>query len=417
MRFSNYFSKIKKDIPKDETSKNAQLLSMAGYVHKEMAGVYSLLPLGLIVSEHLKSVVRKHMNLLGASELHMSALQNPEIWKATNRWDDSIVDNWFKTKLKNDTELGLGFTHEEAITSMLKQHVQSYADLPVYVYQFQHKFRNELRAKSGLMRGREFEMKDLYSFCKTEADQKAFFEKAKEAYLKIYKEIGLGEHVYTTYASGGVFSKFSIEFQAISDAGEDIIYVDEAKKVAINKEIYSKEMCEELGLGFEKLIEKKSVEVGNIFNLGTKYADLLELMYTDEKNTKQSIWMGSYGIGIGRLMGTIAEIYSDDAGLVWPKEIAPYQVVVVGLQDDSEVKDEAEKLYTSLLKGGTSVLLYDTKGQVGEKLSAIDMLGIPTQIIVSKRGLLEGKFEIKDRKTKKVTYKTFFDIVEGDLRD
>ena len=416
MKFSSYFSKIKKEAPKDEVSKNAELLIKAGYIHKEMAGVYSLLPLGLIVSEHIKSIIRKHMNLLGAHELHMSALQNPEIWKMTNRWDDDVVDNWFKTKLKNDTELGLGFTHEEAITSMLKQHVYSYADLPVYVYQFQHKFRNELRAKSGLMRGREFEMKDLYSFCKTEKDQKDFFERVKESYIKIYQELGLGDVVYTTYASGGVFSKFSIEFQALSDAGEDIIYVDESKKIAINKEIYTKELCEELGLNFESLIEKKSIEVGNIFNLGTKYSDAIELTYTDDKNTKQSVWMGSYGIGIGRLMGTIVEIYSDESGLVWPKQIAPYQIVIVPLQDDVEVKEEAEKLYASLLKNNIQVLLYDIKGQIGEKLSGIDMLGIPTQIIVSKRGLLEGKFEIKDRKSKEVTYKTFFDIVEGDLR-
>ncbi|MEY4440613.1 MAG: hypothetical protein RLY49_239 [Candidatus Parcubacteria bacterium] len=417
MKYSSYFSKIKKEAPKDEASRNAQLLSIAGYIHKEMAGVYSLLPLGLVVSENVKDIVRKNMNSLSAHELHMSALQNPEIWKVTNRWDDAVVDNWFKTKLKNDTELGLGFTHEEAVTSMLKQHVYSYADLPIYVYQFQNKFRNELRAKSGLMRGREFEMKDLYSFCKTEADQKAFFEKVKETYLKIFKEVGLEEYVYTTYASGGVFSKFSIEFQAISEAGEDSIYVDEKKKIAINKEIYSKEMCEELGLDFDNLIEKKAVEVGNIFNLGTKYSDALELTYTDEKNTKQSVWMGSYGIGIGRLMATVAEIYADDAGLVWPKEIAPYQVVIVPLQDDPEVKDEAEKLYNSISKIDPSVLLYDVKGSVGEKLSSADMLGIPTQIIVSKRGLIEGKFEIRDRKTKKVTYKTFFDIVEGDLKD
>lgn len=417
MKLSHYFSKIKKEYPKDETSRNAQLLTMAGYIHKELAGVYSLLPLGLLVSEHIKTIIRKHMNMLGASELHMSALQNPENWKPTNRWDDAVVDNWFKTKLKNDTELGLGFTHEEAITSMLKQHIHSYTDLPVFVFQFQHKFRNELRAKSGLMRVREFEMKDLYSFCKTETEQEAFFEKAKQAYVKIYKELGLGDFVYTTYASGGVFSKYSIEFQAISDSGEDIIYVDEEKKIAINKEIFSDEICAEFGIDPKKVVEKKSVEVGNIFNLKTKYSDALELTYTDEKNQKQSVWMGSYGIGVGRLMGAIAELYADDAGLVWPKEIAPYQIIIVPLQDDEEVKEEAEKLYTSLFKNNVSVLLYDKKGQIGEKLSSADMLGIPTQIIVSKKGLLEGKFEIKDRKTKQVTYKTFFDIVEGDLKN
>lgn len=416
MKFSTYFQKIKKDSPKDETSRNAQLLISAGYVHKEMAGVYSILPFGHIVMENIKSIVRKNMNLLGAHELHMSALQNSEIWKTTNRWDDALVDNWFKTKLKNDTELGLGFTHEEAVVHMLKQHIYSYADLPVLVYQFQHKFRNELRAKSGLMRGREFEMKDLYSFYKNEQDQKAFFEKAKETYIQIFKELGLGDSTYVTYASGGVFSKYSIEFQTISEAGEDIIYVDESKKIAINKEIFTDEICNEFGIDKSKVVEKKSIEVGNIFDLGTKFSDALELMYTDEKNQKQSVWMGSYGIGIGRVMGTIAELFSDDKGLVWPKQIAPFQIVVVPLQEDQEVKEEAEKVYQSLLKNGSSVLLFDTKGQVGEKLSQVDMLGIPTQIIVGKKGLLEGKFEIKERKSGKVTYKTFFDIVEGDLQ-
>ncbi len=416
MRFSSYFQKIKKEAPKDETSRNAQLLISAGYVHKELAGVYSILPFGHIVMENIKSIVRKNMNLLGAHELHMSSLQNPEIWKATNRWDDESMDIWFKTKLKNDTEVGLGLTHEEAVVNMLKQHVYSYNDLPVYVYQFQHKFRNELRAKSGLMRGREFEMKDLYSFCKTEADQQAFFEKAKQAYINIFSDLGIGDSTYVTYASGGVFSKYSIEFQTVSDAGEDIVYVDESKKIAVNKEIFTDEICEEFGIDKSAVVEKKSIEVGNIFNLGTKYSDALELTYTDDKNQKQSVWMGSYGIGIGRVMGTIAELFSDEKGLVWPKQIAPFQIVIVPLQDDTEVKEEAEKIYQSLLKSGSSVLLFDTKGQVGEKLSQADMLGIPTQIIVGKKSLLEGKFEIKDRKSGEVTYKTFFDIVEGDLR-
>lgn len=416
MRLSHIFTKTKKDSPKDEASLNAQLLIKAGYIHKEMAGVYSMLPLGLKMNEKIKKVIRTHMEKLGGQEIHMSSLQNPEIWKTTDRWNDDVVDNWFKTKLKNDTELGLGFTHEEAITHMLKQHINSYADLPIFPYQFQYKFRNELRAKSGLMRGREFEMKDLYSFCKTEDEQKAFFEKAKEAYVSIYKELGIGNSVYVTYASGGVFSKYSIEFQAISDAGEDIIYVDEEKKIAINKEIFSDEICAEFGIDPKKVVEKKSIEVGNIFNLGTRFSDALELNYTDDKNQKQKVWMGSYGIGVGRLIGTIAELYADDDGLVWPKEVAPYQVIVIALQDDREVQDEAEKIYLGLQKNGIEVLFHDKKGQIGEKLATADMLGIPTQVIVSKKALLEGKFEIKDRKTKQVTYKSFFDIVEGDLR-
>lgn len=415
MRLSQIFTKVRKDSPKDEQSKNAQLLIKAGYAHKEMAGVYSLMPLGLRVNEKIKDVIRTNINKLGGQEVHMSSLQNPESWKATGRWDDAVVDIWFKTKLKSDSEVGLGFTHEEPITAMMAQHINSYADLPAYVYQFQHKFRNELRAKSGLMRGREFEMKDLYSFCKTEEDQNAFFEKAKEAYVAIFKSLGLGEVVYVTYASGGVFSKYSVEFQAVSDAGEDIIYVDEEKKIAINKEIFSDEICAEFGINPKNVVEKKSIEVGNIFNLGTRFSDALGLSYTDEKNQKQSVWMGSYGIGVGRLIGTVAELYADDEGLVWPKEIAPYKVIVVALQDDREVQDEAEKMYLALQKSGVEVLLHDRKGNPGEKLATADMLGIPTQVIVSKKALLDGKFEIKDRKTKQVTYKTFFDIVEGDL--
>lgn len=417
MRFSQIFTKVKKDAPKDETSRNAQLLIQAGFVHKEMAGIYSLLPLGFMVSEHIKSIIRKHMNKLGGQEIHMSALQNPDIWKATDRWDDDKVDNWFKTKLKNETELGLAITHEEPIVSMLTQHISSYTDLPIFPYQFQYKFRNELRSKSGVMRGREFEMKDMYSFNKTEEDHASFFLRAKDTYTDLFKELGLGDFILVTHASGGIFAKYSIEFQALSEAGEDTIYVDEKKGEAINKEIFSDEECVQFGIDKTKVLEKKSIEVGNIFNLGTKFSDALELTYTDEKNTKQSIWMGSYGIGVGRLMGTIAELFSDDKGLVWPKEIAPFQIVIVPLQDDTEVKEESEKIYQSLVKNNSGVLLFDTKGQVGEKLSQVDMLGIPTQIIVGKKSLLEGKFEIKDRKSGKVTYKTFFDIVEGDLKD
>lgn len=416
MKLSHIFSKVKKNSPKDETSLNAQLLIQAGYIHKEMAGVYSLLPLGFKVHEKIKSIIRVHMEKLGGQEIHMSSLQNPETWKKTERWDDEKVDNWFKTSLKNGSEVGLALTHEDAITAMLTHHINSYSDLPVYVYQFQYKFRNELRTKSGLMRGREFEMKDLYSFCKTEKEQKAFFEKVQTEYVKIFKDLGLGNIVYVTYASGGIFSKYSVEFQALCEAGEDIIFIDEDKKIAMNKEIFTPEECEIFGMNQKSIIEKKSVEVGNIFNLGTRFSDALELTYTDKDNTKQKIWMGSYGIGIGRLMGIIVELNSDDKGIIWPKEIAPFQIIVIALQDDSEVQEEAEKLYLALQKNNIEVLLHDKKGQTGEKLATADMLGIPIQIIVSKKALLEGKFEVRDRKSKEVTYKTFFDIVEGDIR-
>ncbi|MDE2188753.1 MAG: prolyl-tRNA synthetase, partial [Patescibacteria group bacterium] len=259
MRQTQLFTKTRREAPKDEVSKNAQLLIRAGFIHKEMAGVYSYLPLGLRVMENIVRVIREEMNAIGGQELHLTALQDAEIWKKTGRWDDGVVDNWFKTKLKNETELGLGFTHEEPLTNLMRDYISSFRDLPFSVYQFQTKFRNETRAKSGIMRGREFLMKDLYSFSKDTSEHEVFYEKAKQAYIKIFGRLGLGESTYVTFASGGSFSKYSHEFQTITDAGEDIIYVDEGKKIAVNKEVLNDEVLKDLGLKRGELVEKKAV--------------------------------------------------------------------------------------------------------------------------------------------------------------
>ncbi|HEY0221184.1 MAG TPA: aminoacyl--tRNA ligase-related protein, partial [Candidatus Paceibacterota bacterium] len=269
MRQSQLFTKTRKEAPSDETSKNAQLLIKAGFIHKEMSGVYAMLPLGLITLNKIINIIREEMNLIGGQEVSLTALQEKELWEKTNRWSDGVVDNWFKTKLKNDTEVGLGFTHEEPLTRLMTEQISSYRELPRYVYQFQTKFRNETRAKSGIMRTREFIMKDLYSFSKDEEEHKEFYEKAKDAYMRVFNQVGLGDITYLTTASGGVFSEFSHEFQTLTDSGEDIIYVDENNKTAINKEVYD-------GSGG---VEKKAVEVGNIFTLGTRFSEASGLNY------------------------------------------------------------------------------------------------------------------------------------------
>jgi len=402
MRQSNLFTKTTKNIPKNETSINAQLLIKAGFIHKEMAGVYSFLPLGLKVLNKINNIIREEMNVIGGQEVYLTVLQDKNIWKKTDRWDDKVVDNWFKTKLKNDTELGLGFTHEEPLTAIVRNHVSSYKDLPKYIYQIQTKFRNEIRSKSGIMRCREFLMKDLYSFSRTQEEHNKFYEKSKVAYLKIYKRCGLGDNTYETFASGGVFSKYSHEFQTLTKTGEDTIYVDEKRKIAVNKEVFNDEVLENLGLNKGELKEERAVEVGNIFTLGTKYSEPLGLKFTDEKGNKKTVIMGSYGIGPSRVMGTIIELNNDSKGMLWPKEVSPFNVHLVLLNSDEEVvKKVGEEFYNTLQKNGIEVLYDDRQDKSpGEKLADSDLIGISQRVIISKKTVEKNRFEHKFRNQK-----------------
>ncbi len=397
MRQSKLFTKTKRDIPTDEVSKNAELLIRGGFIYKEMAGVYSYLPLGLKVVNKIENIIREEMNKIGGQEVVMSALQNPESWKKTGRFSDEKVDIWFKTKLKNDTELGLGFTHEEPLTSLMKSYIGSYRDLPCYVYQFQTKFRNEARAKSGVMRTREFVMKDLYSFSKDEKEHEEFYEKAKEAYVNIFKRSGIGHLTYLTFASGGSFSKFSHEFQTITPTGEDTIFINEDSNIAINKEVFTDEVKRSLNLS-DNFKETKAVEVGNIFTLGTKFSDALGLDYQTETGEKKSVFMGSYGIGPARLMGTVVETLSDDKGIIWPESIAPFIIHLLVLGEDENVRKEAEKVYEKLSKAGIEVLFDDRDGlSAGEKFSDADLLCMPFRAVVSSRSIKENGIELKRR--------------------
>ena len=398
MRRSQLFLKTRREAPADEAARNAQLLIRAGYVHKELAGVYSYLPLGLMVIEKIKQIVRLEMDAIGGEEMLLSTLQAPHIWQTTDRWADDKVDVWFKAALGDDSQLGLAWSHEEPMARLMTQYINSYKDLPVYTYQIQTKLRKELRAKSGLLRGREFIMKDLYSFSQDADQHQAFYQKIAEAYMKIYARLGIGDITYKTFASGGPFSKFSHEFQTVSPIGEDTIYLHENQRLAVNKEVLTDEVLNDLSLKREELVEKTAVEVGNIFTFGSRYSEPLGLFYTDEKGVKQPIFMGSYGIGISRLMGLLAEHFADDKGLAWPQAVTPFEIYLATLGGSSEVVEQADKVYKELTSDGHSVLYDDrTDASAGEKLHDADLIGLPLRLIVSDKTVAQNSYELKHR--------------------
>ena len=397
MRLSKTFIKTLREAPKDETAVNGALLTRAGYIHKEMAGVYDYLPLGLRVIENIKGIIREELNKIGCEEVLMSALQNPEPWEKTGRFSDQEVDIWFKTELASGGELGLAPTHEEPITTLLKTYISSYKDLPLYVYQFQNKFRNELRAKSGILRGREFLMKDLYSFHTSEEDLDDFYGKVEKAYGEIFKRLGVGDDTFETFASGGIFSKYSHEFQTFLPVGEDTVYYNPDKSVVLNKEVLEDDVLAELGVKREELAETTAAEVGNIFKLKFKYSEPLGLKFADENNTLQTVYMGCYGIGVSRLMGVIAEKFADDKGLVWPEAVAPFKYHLIGIGENGTA--EAEKFYA----GREDDVLFDDRNlRPGEKFADADLMGLPYRVVISDKTLASGEAEVTDRRTGEV---------------
>ncbi|MFZ1361092.1 MAG: aminoacyl--tRNA ligase-related protein [Candidatus Saccharimonadales bacterium] len=396
MRISTLFTRTSKTAPADEVAKNAQLLIRAGFVYKEMAGVYAYLPLGMRVIENIKQIVREEMNAIDSNELIMTGLQRKEVWEQTNRWSDEQVDIWFKTALQDGTELGLGWSHEEPIVEMMKQYIKSYKDVPASLYQFQTKMRNELRAKSGIMRGREFVMKDMYSFHASKEDLDSYYNSVIEAYKRVYHRLGIGDDTYVTFASGGAFTKFSHEFQTICEAGEDIIYLHREKNIAINEEVID-EAVAELGIARDELEPIKTAETGNIFNFGTQKTDEMGLYYIGEDGQKHSLHIGSYGIGITRAMGVIAEKLNDDKGLVWPESIAPAKVYLVSIGEKGCVA--ADKLYEALIASGIEVLYDDRDERPGVKFGDAELMGIPYRVTVSDRLVEAGRYEHVDRAT------------------
>ena len=394
MKQSQLFTKTRKETPKDEVSLNAKLLIRAGFIDKLMAGVYTFLPLGLRVMKKIEQIIREEMEKVGGVEVFMPTLQPKVNWEQTGRWD--TMDDLFKLEKSDDSELALGPTHEEVISPLVKRFISSHKDLPRYIFQFQNKFRNEKRAKSGILRGREFIMKDLYSFHSDQKDLDEYYDKQAKAYSTIFERVGLKEKTYFTYASGGSFSKYSHEFQTVTPAGEDIIYICPKCKVAINKEIIEdlKSKCPECGN--KDLVEEKAIEVGNIFKLGTKYSEPFKLNYQDEEGQEKTVLMGCYGIGLSRLMGTIVEIFNDENGIIWPETVSPFKIHLISLRQN----EKAEKIYQELTEKGIEVLYDDRDLSAGEKFADYDLIGIPVRLVISKRSLDQGGIEFKLRNQK-----------------
>ncbi|NTU98431.1 hypothetical protein HGA64_00260 [Candidatus Falkowbacteria bacterium] len=391
MRQSKFFTKVSRDIPKDEESYNAQVLIRAGFVDKVGAGIYTLLPLGLRVLQKINQIIREEMVAIGGQELQMPALHPKEVWQATGRWEG--FDALFKLKGSDNREYALGATHEEVVTPLAKRHVFSYKELPTQVFQIQTKFRNEKRAKAGLIRGREFLMKDLYSFHADEADLNKYYKTAQKAYFKIFERCGLLDVTYLTFASGGAFSKFSHEFQTVTSAGEDTIYICDDCQIAVNQELIEEHPhcpnCEKT-----ELRQEKAVEVGNIFKLRTRFSDAVDFAVKTAEGDMKPVEMGCYGIGPTRVLGTIVEVHHDDRGIIWPETVAPYQVHLLSLKQEKV----AEEIYEALLDRGVEVLYDDRDISAGEKFAEADLIGCPLRVVVSEKTLAQGnKVEVKKR--------------------
>jgi len=400
MKFSQLYTKTSKNISTQTESKNAQLLTRAGFIYQEMAGVYAYLPLGLRVIQKITNIVRDSMNTVSTESL-LPALSPTERWQDTNRLE--TIDVLISTKganelalAKNSAEYILNPTHEDIITPIAKHYRTSYKDFPFSTYQIQNKFRNEPRAKSGVLRGREFIMKDLYSFHVSEESLMEFYESIKDVYMDIYKKLGIGDDTFITFASGGDFTKsYSHEFQTLLSAGEDTIYLDRENNIAYNSEIATPEDGKRLGVEFNQLEKLKASEVGNIFPLGTKFSKALNYQFVDSKDKKDYVWMGSYGIGISRLMGVVTEKMADDKGLVWPESISPFRFHLVVLPDKASL-EAADKLYEAL---GAESCLYDDREDIspGQKFSDAELIGCPVQLVVSQKTLAKNSVEVRSR--------------------
>jgi len=391
MRQSRLFTKTLKEEPRDEASFNARLLIRAGFVDKLAAGIYTLLPLGLLVHQKICQIIREEMNAIGGQEILMPALTPKDNWEVTGRWDN--FDALFKLSGHDLKQYALGATHEEIVTPTVGKHIFSYKDLSLAVYQIQTKFRNEKRAKAGLIRGREFSMKDMYSFHPDEATLNEYYKIAQKAYFKIWQRLGLLDLTYLTYASGGAFSKYSHEFQAVTEAGEDTIFICEDCKIAVNQEIIEEcPTCPSCGRG--RLTEKRAIEIGNIFKLGTRFSQPFGLNYLDKEGASRPVIMGCYGIGPSRVLATIVEVSHDAKGVIWPAEAAPFFIHLLSLKED----EEADKLYRDLTAAGLEVL-YDDRADLsaGEKFNEADLIGCPYRVVVSAKSLRDGCAEVKER--------------------
>lgn len=393
LRQSELVTHTSRNVPKEEVSINAQLLTRAGFVNRLMAGVYSYLPLGARVLAKIENVVREECNAFGSQEVMMPALQPKEAWTRTGRWD--TVDVLFKLKGVGNRDLALGPTHEEVVTPLIGQFLLSHRDLPASVYQIQTKFRNEARAKSGILRGREFRMKDMYSFHAEETELTKYYDTCIELYNRIFARCGVGHCTYPTLSGGGIFTTgFSHEFQTVTPYGEDTIWVCRERGLAVNVEVFDK--VKELPEWRDAKLETvKAIEVGNIYRLGVKYTEPCGVTFNGADGKSHPVFMGCYGLGTTRLLGAVVEVLHDEKGMKWPAEIAPYRAHLVSLFN--ETNDEVEALYQYMGRAGVETLYDDRPCGAGEKLKDCDLIGVPLRIVIGPRSLKEGHVEVSER--------------------
>jgi len=403
MKYSQLFAKSIKSDPKDEVSINAKYLMRGGFIDKLMSGSYTLLPLGRRVERKIEQIIREEMDATGAQEVLMPLLHPKEIWNETGRWD-SAKEVMYQFK-KNEKEYALSFTHEEIVMDLIRKHVSSYKDFPVKIYHFSTKFRNELRAKSGILRGREFLMKDLYSAHVSKEDMMKYYWKVADAYMRVFVRIGFD--VVITEAAGGVFTnERTHEFQAVCESGEDTIYMAKDWEFAKNREVMSEDELKRTDLQVYN-----AIEVGNIFLLGTMYSEKMQALFTDKDGSKKPIWFASYGIGSTRVMGTVVEVSHDNKGIVWPLSIAPYHCHLVAISNqESGIRNQANKVYEKLQNEGVEVL-YDDRDDVGagEKFSDADLIGIPLRLVVSEK--TNHQVELKKRNEENASLVAVEDVI------
>jgi prolyl-tRNA synthetase len=397
MKQSQLATKTLREAPTDEQSINAILLTRGGFIEKLGAGIYNFLPLGFGVLKKIENIIREEMKAAGGQEILMAALHPKEYWEKTGRWEN--FDALLKLKGVGDKDYGLGPTHEEVVAPLAKKLIFSYKDLPLYLFQIQTKFRNEPRAKSGLLRTREFSMKDLYSFHTSQEDLESYYGIMTDAYFKVFERCGLEDQTYLTAASGGAFSRYSHEFQTISEAGEDIIFICQECDLAINEEIKNENpACPDCGN--EKFEKKNAIEVGNIFKLGTRFSEPFGLKFKDKDGQEKTVIMGCYGLGPTRVMGAIVEVYHDNQGIIWPETVAPFKYHLLALGDDNKIKKEVDALYEKLTAAGIEVLYDDRELSAGEKFAEADLIGIPYRLVVSEKTLAKKSVEFKKRDAK-----------------
>ncbi|BFD25143.1 MAG: aminoacyl--tRNA ligase-related protein [Candidatus Parcubacteria bacterium] len=405
MKQANLFTKTIKELPKDEQSYNAQALIRAGFIDKVSAGIYSFLPLGLKVLNNIRRIIVEEMEAVGGQEISLTALAPKDLWAKTSRLE--TMDVLFRLAGSDQKEYVLNPTHEEEVSPLAKKFVTSYKDLPFSVFQIQTKFRNEKRAKSGLLRGREFLMKDLYSFHTDQEDLDNYYERVLQAYYKIYERLGLKEKTYLTFAAGGSFSKYSHEFQTFTEAGEDLIYCCDACRLAVNREIIAEQKtCP--GCGNADLIERKAVEVGNIFKLGTAFSKPFNLTYRTADGEEKLVVMGCYGIGLSRVLGAVVEVCHDERGIIWPATIAPFKIHLLSLNQD----EAAARIYQDLQAAGFEVLFDDRDKGAGEKFAEADLIGCPWRVVVSAKTLAAGGVEVKARSGSKEEIVNTADLIK-----